>query len=143
MAQWVNSDYLGHMIGTGAVGALGLNNDGDTFDQYELEARATVSAVMQYAGYTAPDSIDRTTVTGAFLAKLCASVLVRDAYGNRKGVMLPPFVQDGLDMLDAVYQKKLPIPGLSPNTRDGYGGLKVASSTVKPARYGRGDLGGF
>lgn len=146
---WVDVDFINKMIGTAARTSLGLS--GGTFSHFELAARGTVLSAMQYAGYADPgDTMDHTTVTGAFLAQLCAGVMIRDAFQYRKGVRLPfdpsGTISESLMRLDAIYNKKLPIPGLTPDTLAGYGG-NVSSPTTgtnaRPSYFGPGKLNGF
>ncbi len=146
---WIDATYLEQSIGTAAVTALGLS--GGTLTQYELAARSTVIATMQYAGYAAPGTtIDTASVSGAFLAKLCSALIIRDAYQYRKGVRLPfdpsGTISEGLFLMDSVYNKRLPIPGLEPDTLAGYGGNKgspIIGTGARPTVFGPGKLGGF
>ena len=145
---WVTSSYLDNAITTAARTALGLS--GGVLTQYEASARATVIATMQFAGYTAPVSVDTTTDTGAFLAKLVSALIVRDAYQYRKGVRLPfdpsGTISEGLFLLDAVHTKRLPIPGMEPSSLDGFGGNAGSPSVgtnARPSFFGPGKLGGF
>lgn len=146
---WVDTDYLNRMIGTAARTALGLT--GATFNHYEAAARGTVLSAMQYAGYSSPGtSVDHLSPTGGFLAQLCAQVMVRDAYQYRKGVRLPfdpsGTISESLMRLDAIYNKKLPIPGLTPDLLGGYGGNESSSpvgTNARPTYFGPGKLSGF
>ena len=137
---WVTSTEVGYSIGSGQVTALGLG-DATTYAQFELQARATVLAVTQYAGYANPgETLTAGTVATGFLQKLIIAVIARDAYAARKGIQVPPetatMITSSLSMLDAVYSKKLPIPGMDPDTLDGYGGVKFSptSATSTDAR---------
>jgi hypothetical protein len=60
--------------------------------------------------------------------------MVRDAYAMRKGIQLPQAAQDAITqsagLLDAIYAKRLPVPGLDPAARDGYGGVQFTPSSV-------------
>jgi len=146
---WVDAPYLVDAIGLDQVQALGLSTDGivatSRLTQYELAGRGTVSAVMQYAGYTTPEATLPTPVdadavqnlTNAFLRKLVASIILRDVYALVPGIDVSEGMQAaisvGLTMLDGVYDKKLPIPGMQPGTLDGYGGSQFnAGSGVSP-----------
>jgi hypothetical protein len=135
---WVTSTDLGYAIGSGQVTALGLG-DATTYAQFELQARATVVAVTQHAGYAAfEDTLTAGEVSTGFLQKLIIAVLARDAYASRKGIALPSqtseMITSGLSMLDAVYSKSLPIPGLEPDTLGGIGGVKFSPTTGDSAR---------
>lgn len=147
---WVTQSYLENMVGTDAVSALGLSS-ASILGQFELSARARVITVMQHAGYPTPaDTLDTTDVTGAFLAGLCACVLLRDAYQLRKGVSLKEAaasaISEGIGALDAIYDKRLPIPGMDPDPLGGYGGTKGSpyiGTGARPSAFGPGKLGGF
>lgn len=125
---WVTEAYVKNSITTAAATALGLT--GTVFTQFEAEARSTVVAAMQHAGYSAPSTItiDGSSDAGSFLAQLVTSIILRDSYQLRKGVRLPfdpsGTITEGLMRLDAVYNKKLPIPGLEPDSLNGYAGSK-------------------
>jgi len=146
---WVDGTYLNNAIGTAAVSSLGLS--GNVLTQFELAARSTVVATIQYAGYTSPgDTIDTTTVAGAFLAKLTAALVLRDAYQLRKGVRLPfdpsGTISEGLFLLDAIHSKKLPIPGMTPDTLGAYGGNEaspIVGANARPSYFGPNKLEGF
>lgn len=126
---WVDSTYLGNALGTSLRDALFPSSD--VIDQYELTARATVCSVMQYAGYAAPSvTLTSGTVTSGFLQKLLVAIMCRDAAAIRKGITLPSAVSEGLVMLDQVYQRKLPIPGLEPEAEHGYGGVRFSPTSA-------------
>lgn len=147
---WVTHQYLEHIIGTTAVSALGLQT-ADVFNKYEKTARSTVIATMQYAGYSSPGtSIDQDTMSGAFLASLVAGLIIRDAFQYRKGVRLPfdpsGTITEALMKLDAIYNKKLPIPEMTPDLLGGYGGNESSSpvgTNARPTYFGPGKLSGF
>lgn len=142
---WVDSTYLGYALGTSLRDALFPTSD--VVDQYELTARATVVSVLQYAGYADPGAtLTSGTVTSAFLQKLLVAIMARDAAATRKGITLPSAVSEGLAMLDQVYSRKLPIPGLQPDPAHGYGGVRFSPSEgtgARPPVFGRGDLTRF
>lgn len=148
MAAWVDANFINLMIGTAARTALGLS--GNTFSHYQNAAQGTVISAMQYAGYTPPDTVDHATPGGAFLAQLVAGIMIRDAFQFRKGIRLPfdpsGTISEALFRLDALYNKKLPIPGMEPDTLAGYGG-NISSPTVgtnaRPSYFGPGKLRGF
>lgn len=142
MAGWVDVDYLNNAIGSGQVYALQLSTSlggttpTDRFTQYELMARARVIAVLQHAGYQAPSATlptpasagDATDVANGFLQQMVASVLLNDVYALIPGISLPDktatAIGIGQSLMTAVYDKKLPVPGLTAVARDGYGGNK-------------------
>jgi hypothetical protein len=145
---WVTSAYLDNTIGTAARTALGLS--GGVLSQYEAEARSVVASALQYAGYSVPTTITTTSLSGAFLAKLCAAHIVNNAFQYRKGVRLPfdpsGTITEGLAMLDAVHNKRLPVPGMTPDTLGGYGGSvgsPVTGDKARPAAFAVGKLRGF
>lgn len=140
---WVDTTYVDAFIGETQRQRLFADTAGTysaaVFAQYELGARATVISVMAYAGYPAPsDTLTAGLVSTAFLQKLLAAVMVRDAYGTRKGIRLAQEASDAiaqaLGMLDAVYAKKLPIPGLEPASKDGYGGVQFSPTSGESGR---------
>lgn len=140
---WVDSTHLGYVLGTGLRDAL--FPDSNALEQYELSARSTVESVMQYAGYASPGATlaDSTSTTSGFLKKLVVAIMSRDAAAQRSGIVLPSAVSEGLMMLDQVYSRKLPIPGLTPGTRDGYGGSKFSATSGnsgRPAQLSRSAL---
>lgn len=134
---WIDATYLQNAVGSSQVTALGLTSG--VLTQYELEARSTVLAVLQYAGYPDPgDTLTAGTVTTAFLQKLVAAIVLRDAYALRTGIEISEQTQEtishGVSLLDAVYNKRLPVPGLEPVARDGYGGVKFTPTSGTSAR---------
>lgn len=142
---WITQTYMENMIGVEEAAQLWPSTP--IFNQFEVAARATVISSIEHAGYTAPDTLDLSSVTGGFLGKLIGGVLLRDGYSSRNGTELPAMAQEAVSMLDAIYDKRLPIPGLTPSTLDGYGGNKF-SKLNSPYQYrytyfGRDDLKGF
>lgn len=147
---WVDATYLNNAIGTANVSALSLT--GSVLTQYELDARSEVVSVIQYAGYSAPGPTMSTaaSVSNAFLRSLCAGVILQKAYAYRKGIRMSPEVADAITRasakLDAIYQKRLPVPGLTPSTRAGYGGSQFSPTTGddgRPAVFSRAGLRGL
>jgi hypothetical protein len=132
---WVDTTYLQNLIGSDQVTALGLS--GARLTQYELMARGSVVSVLQFAGYTqfTSDTLDTSTptaaVTAAWLQKVTAACLVQDAMALLPGIQLPPPVADSigraLSELQAVYNKKLPVPNAKPSASGGIGGVKFST----------------
>lgn len=140
---WVDTTYIDNFIGSNQRQKLYVDSagsyDATVFAQFELSARATVVSVMQYAGYPNPGAtLSSGEVSTGFLQKLVSAVMVRDAYSSRKGIRLGKEVgdaiTDSLAVLDAVYQKKLPIPGMEPVAKNGYGGVQFSPTTGDNAR---------
>lgn len=140
---WLDGTYLQNAVGSPQGYSLGLltTNSGTTttsrFDQYELLARARVTGVLQFAGYPAPSatlsSASSADVTNAFLRQIACSILLNDCYALVPGIKITSEAQAsirvGLTMLDAVYDKRLPVPGLTATAIDGYGGNQFNINT--------------
>ena len=138
---WINVAYLQDAIGAEQVVALGLSTSAGALTsrltQYELAGRSVVASAMQFAGYASPlatlvEVSDAEQVTGAYLKKMCAAIMLRDCYALIPGIDLTAAAQQaigmGLSMLNGLVTSdvnlKIPIPGLQPNTLDGIGGVK-------------------
>lgn len=141
---WVTATYLNSAIGASQVSSLGLTSGSDRLTQFELEARATVQSVLQYAGYndfteTLTETTETQKVTAAFLKGLCAALMIQTAMelipGIELGSGVEAFVSRNLSKLDAVYSKKLPVPGAQPSSPEvAYGGVKFNTSDT-PRRF--------
>lgn len=145
---WLDGTYLQSAIGSDQGYSLGLltTSTGTTtttrFTQYELLSRARVIAALQFAGYPAPSATlptpssteDPVNVSNAFLRQIQFAVLLKDAYAFIPGIELPAAaataIATGISMLDAVYAKRLPVPGLTATALDGYGGSKFNTAAV-------------
>lgn len=139
---WIDGSYVQNAIGSDQGYSLGLltTSTGTAitarFTQYELLSRSRVIAALQFAGYPAPSATlttpsstdDPVNVTNAFLRQIQFAVLLKDCYALVPGIELPAAaataIATGISMLDAVYAKRLPVPGLSATPLDGYGGSK-------------------
>jgi hypothetical protein len=137
---WIDGQYLFNAIGGAQTFALGLTASAVStditprFTQYELEARSGVLSAMQLAGYPLPSdtlSADASAaVTNAFLQRMVAACVLRDAYGLLPGIELSQItagaINQGLSMLDSIAavdtEKRKPIPGLQPNAADAIDG---------------------
>lgn len=132
---WFSALYVQDAIGDDQAQSLGLLSALSAvttrLTQYELLARARVSAVLQHAGYTPPgvtlsETTDAEQVTAAFYRQMAFAIVLRDACANVPGIELPQAAQDsigvGLSMLDAVYAKKLPVPNVEPDAFDAIDG---------------------
>ena len=147
---WIGSTYLNNAIGSGLVSALGIT--GSVLTQYELDARAHVTSIIQYAGYTAPGpTMDSSaSVANAFLQSLACGYMLKKAYGVRKGIRMSPDIADTINdtsaRLNEIYNKRLPVPGLTASSRAGYGGLQVSPTTgdsARPQVFSRSSMKGF
>jgi hypothetical protein len=139
---WISQDYINNLIGSSTRAAVAPSTS--VFNQFEATARVKVISVLQHAGYASPgtsltDNLDSTH----FLRMLCAAQWCREAFGARKGVKFPPSITDGFDLLNAVWEKKIPVPGMVPSTADGYGGSRFTSSAARPQQFSRSKLRGF
>ena len=141
---WVDATYLNNAIGAGQVTALGLTSGSDRLTQMELEARATVMSVIEFAGYggqfteTLSVATEQAKVTSYFLKGLCAALILQAALEMVPGIELSgtgdAFITRNLSKLDAVYNKKLPIPGAQPSAELGLGGVKF-NTACTPRRF--------
>lgn len=146
---WITAGYVKAAITTATYNAVAPSTA--VFTQFEAGARAHVSAVLQYAGYSSPgDSLTAGTHTTAFLQRLALGVWCRDVFAARKGIKhpLPEAAASALSTLEAVYEKKLPVPGGTPSTRDGYSGgqfspTNASSTDGRPQQFSRSKLSGF
>jgi hypothetical protein len=142
---WLTTGYLDNLIGSSTRSAVAPSTA--VFNQFEATARVKVIAVLQHAGYSSPGTALTTGLDSThFLRMLCAAQWCREAFGNRKGVKFPPAITDAFDLLNAVYDKKLPVPGMSPSTADGYGGSifsATSGTSARPQRFSRSKLSGF
>jgi len=139
---WFTSAELDDFIGSGTRAALD-GSDTDTFDQFEAQARATVQSVLISQGYTVG-----TTTTNTFVKMLAMGQWYLFAASTRKGIEMPESVKQIIGMLNAVFEGRLPIPGLTPSAADGVGGVKASSSSEtsdvgRPPRMKRSDLRGW
>lgn len=123
------------------------------FDQYEQEARSRVVARLLYAGYSDPGTtLTADSTTEGFLAGIVEAIMVSEAFANSKGIQWPPGVErrveSALTELQLVYEKKLPVPGLTPSTESGYGGSSASETSEdadssRPQRMSREELAGY
>ena len=140
---WIDSGYVDNLIGSTQRTAVAPTST--VFNQFEASARVKVIAVMLYAGYPSPgETLTAGTDTTAFLQLLASAQWVREAYGNRKGIKAPPAVDDAFNLLAAVYEKRIPIPGLTPTSTGGYGGSRFSRSSgtaPRPQQFSRSKIG--
>ena len=146
---WITQAYLRNSVGVSTVTALGLD-DAAVFAQFEGECRAAVASAMQYAGYEVPITLEPDAIASLFLQSVVAPLVLRNALQLRKGIKLPPSADASISeaewRLDAIYKKRLPIPGMQPNANNAYGGSTASPVTGPSARvsvFGAGKLNGF
>ena len=136
---WITSAYMDNMITSTTRAALD-GDDSTVFDQFEVQARVTVLMFITPQGYTAGTTTDNDT-----LKLLAAGQWFMLALSGRKGIDIPEGVKQAVAMLGAVFDGKMPIPGLDQNTADGVGGVKASldsetSTQGRPPRWKRSDL---
>ena len=143
--MWVSRTYANIAVGTAVMNAIAPTTA--VFNQYEHSARSKVLAILAHAGYESPGTaLTDGTDSAAFLRSVCVAQLCREAAGNRKGITFPVAVTDAFELLNAVYEKRLPVPGMTPSTSAGYGGVKISAGTGSAARpqvFARGKLTGY
>lgn len=142
---WLTTTYVDNVIGSTTRSAVAPSTA--VFNQFEATARVKVIAVLQHAGYASPGTSLTTGLDSThFLRMLCAAQWCREAFGARKGIKFPPAITDGFDLLNAVWDKKIPVPGLSPSDEDGYGGSRFSATSgdsSRPQQFSRSKLAGF
>ena len=142
---WIDTAYVDNLIGQ--TTRLAVAPTTAVFNQFEGTARIKVAAVLQHAGYTSPGtSLTEGQDSTLFLRMLSAAQWCREAFGNRKGIKFPPAITDGFNLLDAVWDKRIPVPGLEPRAEDGYGGSRFTSTSGESGRpqvFSRRNLTGF
>lgn len=116
----IDTDYVDNAIGADVRAQVAPTTP--IFDQYEEQARVTVQAAAQVAGYTIADDSANATVK---LLVLGQWVLL--AYQLQKGLDVPPAIRTYLNWLELIRSGDMPIPGLTPSSRDGIGGTKWSS----------------
>lgn len=148
---WVDSTRIDRLLGNSTLRQRLFSVDGsydaNAFAQYEAAARSKIVSYLLYAGYADPgDTLSSGTTSEAFLADLCAMLMVRNAFAQAKGIAWPAGLREATDQtladLTAIYEKKLPVPGLTPSTVNGYGGVDVSSvletdEDARPQRFNR------
>lgn len=140
--MWLSVQYVDNLIGAQTRAAVAPTDP--VFRQFEETARAKVIAVLQHAGYASPGtSLPTSGDAAAFLRMLCAAQWCREAFGNRKGISFPPSITDAFELLNAVYDRRIPVPGMHPSSADGYGGSRFSSRRDRPQVFSRRQLRGF
>lgn len=152
---WVDTDYVDNVLGSTQLRSI-LFSVGGTFSataftQAEASARARVLSYIEQAGYSNPgETIDATTVSGALLADLVASLMIARAFARGRGIQWPPGIQDSvaasLADLESIRLGELPIPGMTASTTTGYGGVTTSvtssstSTSTRPQVFSRDAL---
>lgn len=135
----IDTTYVDNSIGITVRQAV-TGSSTTVFDQLEEMARVKVKAACLSAGYTIGDS-----ETNATIKLLVLGQWMLLAYGLRKGIEIPPAIQDAINMLELVRTGKMPIPGLSPDPQDAVGGSKWSdssqtSTSTRAPRFSRSEL---
>lgn len=137
----ITAGYVDRAIGTSTRIALvgTAAGTGSAFAQFEAQARSVVAAKAQIKGYSIG-----TSSTNDFVRLLVLGQWYFFAGGMRKGLEVPPAIADAINKLDEVSRDEnaLPIPGLSPSTDDGIGGVQFSASTTgaRSQRFSRSKL---
>lgn len=147
---WATATSINSSIGVQQAAALGLTSGSQRLTDLELEARALVQSAIQHAGYngfteTLDESSESAKVTAAFLRSIVVAIIVKDALLLEPGIELPEPVDERINRtfsrLEAVYQKRLPIPNVQPTTAQvGLGGVKFTSALTMDAACGAQSL---
>lgn len=148
---WIDADYVVNSIGQIQAYSLGLvTTRSGTYaatgrlTQYEAEARGIVGAVLTFAGYSPPATLTGTEDCAGLLRRVANAVMLRTIYQMIPGIQLPEsmasMIGTATGELNAIYDKRLPVPGLTPTALAAIGGVKFDSSsqTVQPFRGLRG-----
>lgn len=130
----ITAGYVDRAIGTATrIAFVGTaSSAGSAFAQFERTARSVVASRAAVKGYAIGTSSDN-----AFVQMLVLGQWYFFAGGMRKGLEVPPAINDALVKLDQVSKEgegALPIPGLTPSTRDGIAGVKFSETTGATAR---------
>jgi hypothetical protein len=133
---FIDTVYADTLIGESARRALAPTQA--AFDTFEEAARADVQSAAQAAGYALGD-----TTTNAMVRRLTLAAWFVHAGGFRQGLTAPAAIMQAYEDLDRVRAGSMPIPGLSPSTEDGVGGILVSSTSGRPPRLTRDKLTGF
>lgn len=150
---WVDTDRMDNLLQSTLLRQKLFSLDGTftqgVFDQYEAEARAEIASYLLYAGYTPPTELEAGSLTEAFLAGLCGALMCHNAFAKSKGIAWPAGLRESVEQtiakLTAIYDKKLPVPGLTPSGTGGYGGISTSSTNElidgsRPQRLSRKQL---
>lgn len=134
----LTSGYVDLAIGTAT--RLALAPSTAAFAQYETQGRMAVIAKAAVAGYVIATNSANDKVKELVLGQWYVKAL-----GWRKGMQLPPNVAISVNELEQVQNGVLPIPGMTPTSRDAVGGVKFSSTsttTGRPQYFSRSQLKG-
>lgn len=151
---WTTTTRVDRVLGSSTLRQKLFAVDGtfaqEMFDQYEAEARARVVQRLLWAGYSSPGAtLTSGTDTEALLAGYVEALMVLDAFAQAKGIQWPAGLRDRLETKATealtLHETKLPIPGLTPASDAGYGGISTSStdetvSGSRPQRMSRDQL---
>jgi hypothetical protein len=132
---WFTTGDIDAMIGTAVRTKVAPSTA--SFNAAEGRARRKVRSVYLSRGYSISDSSP--TELSKDLAK---AQWVLDRYGLQKGLVVPQFIADQINMLEMVMSGDLPDPDATVNTRDGIGGSEftdtsTSSDTSSPPVFNR------
>lgn len=130
----LTTEYVDNAIGTATrIAFVGsATGTGSAFLQHEAAARSIVASRAAVKGYAIGTSSDND-----FVRTLVLGQWYMMAGGLRKGLEVPDAIRNAIVALEQVAQSgegALPIPGMTPSTEDGIGGVKFSSSTGTGAR---------
>jgi hypothetical protein len=123
---FLTSGYVDLAVGTSTRVALSPTTS--AFVIHEGMARAAVQASAQVAGYSLGN-----TSTNDMVRLLTLSQWFHFAGGFRRGIDPPPVVREYFDKLTELREGKWPLPGLTPSTEDGIGGVQSSSTNESDA----------
>lgn len=133
---FIDREYVNRALGEETTRKLAPTDD--DFMQYESQARAVVRSAAQAAGYTLGET---TNIELIKLATLGQWYLF--AGGLRHGLELPPALQQSINLLEGIRTGTIPIPGMTPSTSAGVGGVKFSSPRVRRQYFARSKMWGF
>lgn len=130
---FIDRAYVNRAVGEGT--SLGLAPTDEDFNQYEAQACSVVRSAALAAGYQLGESTDNELVKLATLGQWYFL-----AGGCRHGLEVPPAIQQAINLLEAIRTGSLPIPGMTPSTSGGVGGVKFSSPLTKPQHFARSKM---
>lgn len=134
--SFIDRSYVVNALGEETVSGMAPTDE--DFNQYEAQARAVVSSAALAAGYQLGESTDNALVKLATLGQWYFF-----AGGFRFGLEVPPAIQQAINLLEAIRTGTLPIPGMTPSSSAGVGGVKISSPNDRPQYFSRDELSGW